>query len=49
MGKTSDTSGLTYIASLSDELQPVFEQAEMKYPACHIEHVLCFSLPLRTN
>ncbi|GAB1155573.1 hypothetical protein YWY31_15980 [Paenibacillus illinoisensis] len=32
MGKTSDTSGLTYVASLSDELQPVFEQAEMKYP-----------------
>ncbi|MFK0521094.1 hypothetical protein ACINKY_02710 [Paenibacillus illinoisensis] len=42
MGKTSDTSGLTYIASLSDELQPVFEKAEMKYTECDIELFFVF-------
>ncbi|WJH30091.1 hypothetical protein N6H13_05095 [Paenibacillus sp. CC-CFT742] len=42
MGKTSDTSGLTYVESLSDELLPVFEQAEMKYPECAIELFFVF-------
>ena len=42
LGKTSDTSGLTSVASLSDELQPVFEQAEMKYRECDIELFFVF-------
>ncbi|MNW70032.1 hypothetical protein D3C74_492050 [compost metagenome] len=37
LGKTTDTSGLSKVAELSDELQPVFERAAEKYALCDLE------------
>ncbi|GGH59244.1 hypothetical protein GCM10008014_32660 [Paenibacillus silvae] len=42
LGKTTDTSGLTKVAELSDELQPVFERAAEKYALCDIELYFVF-------
>ncbi|WP_440118784.1 hypothetical protein [Paenibacillus sp. QZ-Y1] len=42
LGKSTDTSGLTQVANLSDELQPVFDKAESKYQACDIEMFFVF-------
>jgi hypothetical protein len=42
LGKSTDTSGLTKVAALSDELQPVFDKAERKYQACDIELFFVF-------
>ncbi|SEN23548.1 MULTISPECIES: hypothetical protein [unclassified Paenibacillus] len=42
LGKTTDTSGLTKVAELSDELQPVFERAADKYALCDIELYFVF-------
>ncbi|WP_434751730.1 hypothetical protein [Paenibacillus amylolyticus] len=42
LGKTTDTSGLTKVAELSDELQPVFDKAAEKYASCDIELYFVF-------
>ncbi|MEC0110468.1 hypothetical protein P4H27_26205 [Paenibacillus taichungensis] len=42
LDKSTDTSGLTQVAALSDELQPVFDKAESKYQACGIELFFVF-------
>ncbi|MDN4601060.1 hypothetical protein P5G61_07495 [Paenibacillus sp. F6_3S_P_1C] len=42
LDKSTDTSGLTQIAVISDELQPVFDKAESKYHACDIELFFVF-------
>ncbi|OMF67449.1 hypothetical protein MKY66_10845 [Paenibacillus sp. FSL R5-0766] len=42
IGKSMDTSGLTHVANLSDELQSVFDQAESKYELVDIELFFVF-------
>ncbi|MCK6074102.1 hypothetical protein [Paenibacillus silvae] len=42
LGKTTDTSGLSKVAELSDELQPVFERAAENYALCDIELYFVF-------
>ncbi|MCM3131834.1 hypothetical protein M3629_03510 [Paenibacillus polysaccharolyticus] len=42
LDKTTDTSGLTQVADLSDELQPVFDKAAEKYASCDIELYFVF-------
>lgn len=42
LDKSSDTSGLTQVALLSDELEPIFEKAENKYSDCDIELFFVF-------
>jgi hypothetical protein len=42
LDKTTDTSGLTQVAGLSDELQPVFDKAAEKYASCDIELYFVF-------
>jgi hypothetical protein len=42
LGKTTDTSGLSKVSELSDELQPVFERAAEKYALCDIELYFVF-------
>ncbi|MCF7755251.1 hypothetical protein KQ941_12410 [Paenibacillus xylanexedens] len=41
-GKSTDTSGLTQVANLSDELQSVFDKAETKYQVVDIEVFFVF-------
>ncbi|MBB6019295.1 hypothetical protein HNR77_000352 [Paenibacillus sp. JGP012] len=41
LGQTTDTSGLTKVAELSDELQPIFEEAAEKYASCISNCTLC--------
>lgn len=42
VGKSSDTSTLTWVGALSDELQPVFEKIEQLYASCDIELFFVF-------
>lgn len=42
LGKTTDTSGLTQVADLTDELQLVFDKAAEKYALCDIELYFVF-------
>ncbi|MCP1183517.1 hypothetical protein [Paenibacillus sp. 1781tsa1] len=42
LGKSTDTSGLTQVANLSDELQPVFDKAATKYQVVDIELFFVF-------
>ncbi|WP_339300638.1 hypothetical protein MKY92_10775 [Paenibacillus sp. FSL R5-0623] len=42
LGRSTDTSGLTQVANLSDELQSVFDQAESKYQIVDIELFFVF-------
>ena len=42
LDKTTDMSGLTQVADLSDELQPVFDKAAEKYALCDIELYFVF-------
>ncbi|APO45139.1 hypothetical protein BS614_14745 [Paenibacillus xylanexedens] len=42
LGRSTDTSGLTQVANLSDELQSVFDQAESKYKIVDIELFFVF-------
>jgi len=42
LGNSTDTSGVTQVANLSDELQSVFEQAESKYQIVDIELFFVF-------
>ncbi|WP_091017355.1 MULTISPECIES: hypothetical protein [Paenibacillus] len=41
-GKSTDTSGLTQVANLSDELQPVFDKVKSKYQVVDIELFFVF-------
>lgn len=42
LGKSTDTSGLTRVANLADELQSVFDKAESKYQVVDIELFFVF-------
>ncbi|WP_128100437.1 MULTISPECIES: hypothetical protein [Paenibacillus] len=42
VGKSSDTSTLTWVGALSDELLPVFEKMEQQYAVCEIELFFVF-------
>ncbi|KAA8784576.1 hypothetical protein EC604_12040 [Paenibacillus amylolyticus] len=42
LSKTTDTSGLTKVSELSDELQSVFDKAAEKYASCNIELYFVF-------
>lgn len=49
LDKTTDTSGLTQVVDLSDELQPVFDKAAEKYASCDIELYFVFQLAFPMN
>lgn len=50
VGKSSDTSTLTWVGALSDELEPVFEKIQQAYASYEIELFIVFRcLPEKYN